>query len=338
MCRLTKNTTTTTNTKTLSRSNSNVRVLFTLKSFESSDDENTKNGSRYDIPNFASCFVTGCIIIVGLLGAEFALRYVFEQNQQWHPLLENETNRQILARHLGVDTLSCLICVVLGLLARDLCMDVLNLFVPKSNNHKGKDDADDKKSKLVALHPADYGERLFSFHPSAFRLSLFFFCYQVKNTYDTIIWGDGPEFIFHHIFSMFTSLGSMVPGCGHMYCVFFFGISEISTAVLCVLANFDDDHGVVGLGEALPLTRASLGGIFAVCFIVCRVLLWPVFAYYFVSDVTRSLRQSDPRATSRGFWMKYFLISVTSLSVLQVAWLGQIVILGKQELEKVGLL
>ena len=37
-----------------------------------------------------------------------------------------------------------------------------------------------------------------------------------------------------------------------MYCLYFLGMSEISTSLLCVLACFDADHGVAALGTQLP--------------------------------------------------------------------------------------
>jgi hypothetical protein len=36
--------------------------------------------------------------------------------------------------------------------------------------------------------------------------------------------------------------------------------------------------------------------------------------------------------------MKFFLVSLSGLSVLQIAWLGQIFVQGKQELVKAGFL
>lgn len=138
-------------------------------------------------------------------------RSVFLSYQHLHPLLEVEVNRQILARHLFVDTFSCAVVATLGWFLRDYSLyPVLKRQVPL----------------------AGFEQRLFTYNPSAFRLSLFFFAYQIKNSIDTVIWNDGPEFIFHHVFSLITAWGAMTPGCGHFYTVFFFGLSEISTAVL----------------------------------------------------------------------------------------------------------
>jgi len=148
----------------------------------------------------------------------------------------------------------------------------------------------------------------------------------------------GPEFIFHHVFSLAVAWGAMHPGTAHMYGIFFFGLSEFSTAILCILANFDDEHGVPGLGDALPMTKVVCGAIFVVLFILCRCILWPITSYYFCRDISLALKSDDPRAVYRRGWMRFFYVALAGLSVLQVLWLGQIFMLGKQELIKVGLL
>lgn len=320
-------------TSTAARSAAPV-VLFSVESFSPQQDDK-RDSKRSDgkttittttittaehpvsaHPPMLSCFVSGLLFVAFLFACEHFGRLVFFHNQHWHPLLEIETNRQILARHVFVDTLSCTICAWLGWSCRDFALYPV----------------------LSGKFASTYQQRLFTYNPAAFRIALVFFWYQVKNLFDTIVWNDGPEFIFHHVFSMITAWGAMTPGCGHLYCVFFFGLSEISTAVLCLLANFDDVHGVQGLGESMPLTKVVFAAAFTTCFIVCRCILWPWFAYYFCSDILQALKSSDPRAALRRRWMQFFLISLSSLSILQVAWLGQIFILGKQELESMGFL
>jgi hypothetical protein len=39
------------------------------------------------------------------------------------------------------------------------------------------------------------------------------------------------------------------------YATFFLGILEVSMAILWVLANFDDEYGVKGLRDALPMVK-----------------------------------------------------------------------------------
>jgi TLC domain len=294
-----------------------LRLLYSLDSFRDDSD------GRGQGPSLVSCLLSGLLVILFLTGMELVFRHVFEQLQHQHPLLQNETNRLILARHVGVDTLALVICSLLGFCGRHLTHDIA-----KATIYKRSDSMDASR----------HTHRLFTYHPVAFRCSLFFLAYQIKNTYDTIAWGDGPEFVFHHVFSMLTAYGAMVSCCGHMYTVFFFGLSEISTAVLCLLANFDDEHGVIGLGEAFPVTKVVLGAVFALLFITCRCILWPVFAYYFTRDVKLALKGDDVRAQKSRGWLKFFLVSLTGITFLQVLWLGQIVYMGHQELKKAGFL
>lgn len=126
----------------------------------------------------------------------------------------------------------------------------------------------------------------------------------------------------------------MYPGFGHFYVIFFMGISEISTLFLCLLANFDDDFGVIGLGDAFPITKITMGGIFAVTFVICRTILWPFASYYFATDVLHAFKVNNPSCEGRKGLMKCTLVTCFCLSILQVAWLGQIIIQGKAEIEK----
>jgi hypothetical protein len=291
-----------------------LRLMLSLDSFSSQDG---------GPPGLSSCIVTGVAIVAFLTAIEMVFRHFFDSIQDYHPILENETNRLILARHVGVDCTSCAIVFLMGWWSRHICKPVLEAAF---------------FGKPESMPAAGHEARLFTYHEAGFRVALFFFSYQVKNLYDTIVWNDGPEFIFHHIFSLFTAYGSMVPGCGHFYALFFFGMCEISTGVLCLLANFDDEHGVPGLGDAFPVFKVILGAIFVVLFILCRCILWPVFSRYFVHDCLMALKGNDARAKPRRMWMRFFLVSLTGLSVLQVAWLGEIFMQGKQELAKVGLI
>ena len=239
-----------------------------------------------------------------------------------HPILEDETNRFILARHIGVDFLSCFIVAALGWNARHIAYDMVTATFGGKN----------------AMAPAGFEQRVFTYHPAAFRIALFFFAFQVKNLWDTIMWNDGPEYVFHHLASMIASWGALYPSFAHFYGIFYLGLSEISTAVLCVLANFDDEHGVVGLGDAFPMAKVAIGAVFVCLFILCRTIMWPIATYYFMRDAGLALKGSGPRLDACKGWMKLFMFCLTGLSVLQVLWLGQIFIIAKKEFEAIGLL
>merc|ERR1712107_818898 len=172
---------------------------------------------------------------------------------------------------------------------------------------------------------------------AAYRLALFFFGYQVKNLIDSLVWNDGFVFLFHHVFCLIVCYGALSVGLALSYGPFYLGFSEVSTAVLCVLANYDDEHGVPGLSEAFPMTKMFFGGLFAVCFLIFRVFLWPFFTYLFVKDCMLALKGESVRAKERKLWVRIFMGSNSFLSALQVLWLGQIVWMGMEEYKKIML-
>ena len=159
---------------------------------------------------------------------------------------------------------------------------------------------------------------------------------QIKNLYDTIIWNDGLLFIAHHIMALSVAYGTVFHGVAHYYAQFYFGISEVSTAILCLLANFDDEHGVPGLAEAFPEGKVAFGALFAVAFIICRVFLWTFFSYYFVRDALLCIKNTDSSRDAARPWVKVFLGSWSGLSALQVLWLGQIILVGMEEYAKMS--
>ena len=301
-----------------------VRLLLSLSSYDYGSGEK---------PGLTSCVATGALFVAFLVGVEQLLRWGLASMQDSHPLLENETHRQILARHIGVDTLSCFVVAVLGWWSRGLLQGAVDDTLRRSFHKNYKSNKTSNPMPLAA-----HDQRLYTYHAGAFRVCLFFFFYQIKNLADTLVWNDGPEFIFHHVFSLLTAYGAMTSGTGFMYSIFFFGLSEISTGVLCLLANFDDQHGVPGLGDAFPLTKVAVGGVFAVLFIVCRCIIWPWLSWYFCRDVLAALRGNDERTQTRRGWLQFFLVSLSGLSVLQVAWLGLIFVKAGEELAAVGLL
>jgi TLC domain len=249
-------------------------------------------------------------------------KYIYMKD--WHTILSSETNRYILARHLGVDSLSCFVCAYMGWSYRHPFLT--NIYQAA---WKGKSSA----------FPASAAEhRGYTYSPKSFYLSLFFLAYQIKNLIDTILWNDGPEYVFHHVLSLSVCWGALYPGFALDYATFFFGLSEISTCVLCILANFDDDHGVVGLGEAFPLAKIIIGVIFVVFFILCRAILWPIVSYYFTRDALTCLKGDNPEVNKRRFVIKMHCFCLVGLSVLQLSWLVVIYFIAIKEFKAIGLL
>jgi hypothetical protein len=85
-------------------------------------------------------------------------------------------------------------------------------------------------------------ERVYLFSPTAVLLCRIQVSYEAKNLVDSFVFGDGIVFIIHHISTGVLAVFALHPYL-HIYGSFFFGISEVSTAVLCVLACFDDSRG-----------------------------------------------------------------------------------------------
>jgi hypothetical protein len=295
------------------------RLLFTAKSFDSGT---SADGTRQVGKNSPCKKATVKSILIGvvfLFFTEHLCRYIFATYQHLHPLLEIELNRKVLARHIGVDVLGCATVAFLGV----RCRHLLRAFY---------DDAMKGKNTIPA---GAYDQRLFSYVPEGQQIAHFFAIYQVKNTYDTIVFNDGPEFIFHHVLALMAAWGAMYPGCGHVYVIFFMGLSEISTAVLCLLANFDDEFGVVGLGDAFPIAKVLVGVLFVIFFILCRCIIWPFMSYHFARDCRNALKSGSPQSEERKKWLWALMSALCGLSVLQVLWLGQIFVIAQEEIGKV---
>ena len=148
----------------------------------------------------------------------------------------------------------------------------------------------------------------------------------MKNLYDSYVWDDGAIFLAHHVFAGLTAWAGMYPGVAGIYGLFFMGLSEVSSCALCLLANFDDTFGVVGLGDAFPMTKVFMGVAFAILFILCRIVLWPIFAYHFLSDSFAVLRRNSAQFETKTIKMVLSLMIVSNLGLtaLQILWLGEI--------------
>lgn len=294
-------------------SNRNSLLLFSVDSFSDT------------LPSKTSQIVTSTIIIAILVGMELVLRFFFHAIKDYNPIFEEEVNRNILARHVGVDAFSCFVVAILGYQSRHVVQDMIDATVGRIRG---------------AMPVGGYEARMFTYHPEAQRITLFFVAYQLKNTYDTIMWNDGIIFIIHHVLTLLTTWGAL-QGMAHGYVIFYFGVSEISTGVLCLLANFDDDHGVVGLADAFPMTKVVIGAVFAVLFVICRVVMWSTVSYYYCRDawnVLTKLPSDDPRL--QGYhktWFQFTFGSLSVLSLLQIIWLAEIGRVGYEELHKIGL-
>lgn len=185
-------------------------------------------------------------------------------------------------------------------------------------------DKDPEYQKIFQMTPV---ERTYFGHPTCQLLVLCQLAYQTKNLMDTYMYGDGIVFYLHHIgtgilcaFGTYPFLHAQVP--------FFLGHVEISTAFLCVLGLFDDEHGVVGLGAMFPKLKIIFAACFAGAFIPIRCIIWPYFSYFFWLDMLAVL-EAGPHSAGV---LIYSLVVNAGLTVLQFYWLYEIIVKTKQEL------
>ncbi|KAL7545785.1 hypothetical protein ACHAWF_009133 [Thalassiosira exigua] len=273
-------------------------------------------------PSLPSTILTVAFYIAVLFTLEHGARALLAHDAMIKlvPLLDVEQNRHVVARRLANDFVSLVACSVVAWVNRHACADLLRQVASL-----GRSDS---------MSEERFEERVFGYQPAAQRLLTLFFVYQVKNLYDTICWGDGVVFVLHHILAGVAAWGGMFPGCCHFYCLFYMGFSEVSTAFLSLLANFDPELGVAGLDEAFPKTKIVLGALFVTTFIVCRVIMWPFTTYYFHKDVMKALQSDAPLSQGRKGYLRLIHGCCVPLTLIQLVFVVIIVQTGKEELEK----
>mmetsp|Transcript_35627 Transcript_35627/g.76079 ORF Transcript_35627/g.76079 Transcript_35627/m.76079 type:complete len:335 (-) Transcript_35627:197-1201(-) len=271
-------------------------------------------------PSLASTLLTAGFYVAVLFVLEYLTRVFIGKYAHLDPLLENEYNRGVLARHIATDFVTLFACSFIAVSNRHINEDII-----RHGLSYGKSDY---------MREEDFEKRVFAYHPGSQRLMLIFFVYQVKNMYDTLYWGDGIAFVLHHIFAGAAAWGGMFPGCCHFYSLFYMGFSEISTAILSLLANFDPEFGVEGLDLVFPKTKFVLGALFVASFIVCRLIMWPFWTYHFWRDTDRALHSDAPLAKGRKGYLRVIKSCCFGLSLIQLVFVAMIVQTGKEEYSK----
>lgn len=214
-------------------------------------------------------------------------------------------DKSILARHT-MDFLSMVLSSVLGYQA--FCIVGWDAYNPGLKDAAGV---------LIARGVG----RSYHYIAGAQRLILFHSAYETKNFCDSLIHNDGVIFLLHHLSTFILTIFALNPFL-HVYCIFFLGISEISTSILCVLVCFDADHGVAALGKNFPTLMKILGVAFAVCFVFFRVVLWPYVSFEFFQDGLELLRTGTAH---KDYVVYTFLACNVGLTLLQFLWLTEIV-------------
>ena len=190
-------------------------------------------------------------------------------------------------------------------------------------------------------------ERSFIFSSAAQRLCVWQIAYEAKNFCDSVIHNDGVIFLVHHtatgllavcylsfIYQVLNhlELTNHKNACYlvqalclrpflHIYCAYFLGCSEVSTAFLCALACFDAKRGIAPLAKSFPMLMKVIGGSFAVLFVIFRVVLWPYFCYFFWIDSLELLRTGSAHSVPI---LYLFMFINTALTILQIVWLHEI--------------
>ena len=101
----------------------------------------------------------------------------------------------ILARHVAADFVSCATFGMIALMNVDGCKELFSRMIHRENS----------------MPLAGCEKRLFTYIPVAQQILLCFLGHNIKNAFDSIMWNDGPEFIFHHVLSIITAWGCMHP-------------------------------------------------------------------------------------------------------------------------------
>lgn len=268
-----------------------------------------------------STLLTISIKVAFLFALEHLVRLAIQKHSHIDPILHIERNRHILARHVAVDFCSLAICGFISWKNRHtVCGELITYMKAWGKSDSMSDEGTER--------------RVFQYHPSSQQLLVWFMAYQVKNMYDTIVWNDGVEFILHHIFAGAAAWGGMFPGGCHFYVLFYMGWSEISTAILVLLANFDDDLGVVGLDQVFPITKIVLATLFVTSFVVFRCIMWPVVTHHFFKDTTKALESKNPLAAGRKNFLHLLRFCCFGLSLIQLVFVAMIVQTGKEEIAK----
>jgi hypothetical protein len=182
----------------------------------------------------------------------------------------------------------------------------------------------------LASYPETAFERLYVRLPEYEFLCVCMLAFQTKNLVDSLTWHDPPEYVAHHIVCVLVAIGTLDGHFLHLYGIFFFGVSEVSTAVLSALASFDPEHGVAALGAALPVTKVLLGAVFAVLFVAIRLVAWPFLAYHLATDALEVLAAGEAHSQPV---VVTFLAFLAGLTLLQFFWLTEIVKRAADELK-----
>lgn len=185
----------------------------------------------------------------------------------------------------------------------------------------------EQDTKFQAMSELPTVKRVYQGHPTCQMLILCQIAYQIKNTIDSYVCGDGIVYYLHHIGTLILCMLATYPFL-HYQVPYFIGYIEISTGLLCVLGLCDDDHGVVGFGAMYPKMKVIFALLFTPAFILLRCIIWPFKSYYFWLDMLAVI-EAGPHSMGA---VVYALAVNAALTLLQFYWLLEIIQTGRKEL------
>jgi hypothetical protein len=153
--------------------------------------------------------------------------------------------------------------------------------------------------------------------------------YQVFSLGTSFLWSDvlgGPQMVFHHCAVIILSLLSFYP-FAHYYILFFIGMAEASTFILCCVDVF---RNLEELQKAFPAVNTCLRVTFALSFFFFRWIMWIPASFFFVSDCVELIRTGKQHSN---WTVGIFIPGNIALTILQILW-GKII--GKTLLKVIG--
>lgn len=84
-------------------------------------------------------------------------------------------------------------------------------------------------------------------------------------------------------------------------------------------------RGVSGLGDAFPLVRTVLGPIFALSYLMIRIVFWGIITCYYFRDIWQAFQDNHTELNySRRLFLYLNSLSLGFLTLLQIIWLFDI--------------
>lgn len=145
--------------------------------------------------------------------------------------------------------------------------------------------------------------------------------FQIYDLVATICIADlrKAEMLVHHTLAVLLAYFLLRDDYCHYYSIFFLGVTEASTIPLCIVDVFKYFRKLAAKYETL---NTSLRILFALGFMVIRVVWWPCISYRYFSDTYQSYKAGTIHNPSL---VTFFAVSNIVLTLLQWKWGLQII-------------